>query len=288
MIWLVGENGMLGRDLRNHLERHKLKYVATDIEVDFTDFEQISAFASGKKIRWIVNCAAYTAVDKAESEEKKAFELNTTGAANLAKIANQKSAKLIQFSTDYVFDGEKTGAYSEQDLVSPTSVYGKTKLTGEVDVQKYHDQYYIIRISWLYGIYGDNFVKTMLRLFNERDELGIIDDQIGAPTYTKQLAKNIVNLIQSNDSKFGIYHYADDGKISWYDFAVEIKKMAQENGVLVKDPKINPITTDMYPLPAKRPANSLFNRAKIVQHLDFEIKDWKENLECYFEELLQQ
>ena len=287
MIWLVGEKGMLGADIRESLISRKIPFFASDIDVDITDMQKINKFISGRAIRWIINCAAYTAVDKAETEQQEAQDLNAKGAKNLAKVAKLTGAKLIQFSTDYVFNGEKKSPYGEEDPVSPTSVYGKTKLAGEVEIRKHLDQYYIIRISWLYGIHGQNFVKTMLRLFDEKTELGIINDQIGGPTYTKQLASNIIKLLKAKEKPYGIYHYSDEGSISWYDFALEIKKIAQENGLLAKDPRINPITTDMYPLPAKRPENSCFNKQKVVNLLGFEIKDWKVNLKAYLKEMFQ-
>ena len=313
MIWLVGDKGMLGADIRKGLKSRKIPFFASDIDVDITDMQKINEFISGRAISWIINCAAYTAVDKAEMEQQDAQDLNAKGAKILAKVAKLTGAKLIQFSTDYVFNGEKKSPYGEEDPVSPTSVYGKTKLAGEVEIQKHLDQYYIIRISWLYGIHGQNFVKTMLRLFDEKTELGIINDQIGGPTYTKQLASNIVNLISKSkdlkrinqvkpinqgtrnkymspnlpDLPYGIYHYSDEGSISWYDFACQIKECAQQIGLLKKDLKINPITTDMYPLPAKRPKNSSFNKEKVVNLLGFEVKDWKVNLKAYLAETFQ-
>jgi dTDP-4-dehydrorhamnose reductase len=283
MIWLIGVNGMLGADIKMLLENNQLNFVGSDVEIDITDLNQVNEYISGKEINWIINCAAYTAVDKAESEPRRAHDLNAKGAKNLAIAAKQIGAKLIQFSTDYVFDGKQKTPYSEDDPVSPTSVYGKTKLEGEGEVQQHCSQYYIIRISWLYGIHGNNFVKTMLRLFNEKKELGVINDQIGGPTYTKQLVENIILLLKSENRPYGIYHYSDDGSISWYNFACQIKEYAQQIGILKKDPTINPITTDMYPLPAKRPVNSTFKKEKAVKLLGFKIKDWKENLKEYLD-----
>ena len=285
MIWLIGANGMLGRELAQQLTVHHISFAGTDIEVDITDINALTTVSQGKNFRWIINCSAYTAVDKAASDQEKALLINGHGVANIAQTAKNCGAKLIHFSTDYVFDGNKSGIYTETDEPNPQSVYGSTKLVGELAITKTWPEAFIIRISWLYGIYGPNFVKTMIRLFAEKPELNIIHDQIGSPTYAKTLATNIVKLITADRNEFGTYLYADDGYISWYDFAVKIQQLAVNFKLISRAIPIKPITTSQYPLPAKRPANSRFSKELIRSKLDFQVDNLEDNLTQFFNEL---
>lgn len=284
MIWLVGENGMLGKQIALELKKNHLDYHGSDLEVDICDYASLKKFTEGKRIAWIINCAAYTAVDRAESEEKKAGDINALGAGNLGRLANELDAKIIHFSTDYVFDGESEKPYMEDDLPNPKSVYGKTKLEGERGVSE-ASKCFIIRISWLYGVHGPNFVKTMLRLFGERERVSIVADQMGAPTYCKVLAENVIDLIRKDSGEFGIYHYSDQGEISWYDFSCEIKQQAVISGLSDGRVDLVPISTEEYPTEAARPKNSMFDKSKIVDTLGFRVVDWKANLELFFKEL---
>lgn len=281
MIWLIGNKGMLGSEIEEQLKKSGLDTISSDRETDITDLSVLQNFTHGKDINWMINCSAYTAVDKAESDAELCKRINADGPANLAKIAKSLGAKLIHFSTDYVFDGQSERPYQPEDRPNPQSVYGSTKLEGEKNIQSETERYFIIRIAGLYGKYGPNFVKTMLRLFAERDEIKVVKDQIGAPTYALQLAKNIVALIKSDSEDYGVYHYSDAGKISWYDFALEIYNLAQEKGIIEKKVTIHPIPTSDYPTPAKRPAFSLLDSTLIQQKLGFEVRDWKENLIDY-------
>lgn len=285
MIWLIGKNGMLGQQLAEVLTENNLRFVGTDLEVDITNYQNLVDFADDQPFDWIINCSSYTAVDKAETEQDKAFAINSSGVGNIAKFAKEHNIKLIHFSTDYVFSGDKDGIYSETDPAGPKSVYGRSKLEGEKQIIRQCTNYFIFRISWLYGIHGPNFVKTMLRLFKDKDELNVIDDQVGSPTYTKSLAENIAMLIRNNDDNFGVYLYSDEGYISWYDFAVTIKEMALKHQLEIKDVKLNPIPTEQYPLPAPRPANSRFSKQKVEEFLDFKIHDWNNNLADFFSNL---
>ena len=284
MIWVIGCKGMLGRQLCAELDKGGRTYCASDIEVDITDVDAITRFVEGKEVDWMVNCSAYTAVDKAESDSAKAHAVNALGAGNLAVVAERVASKLVHFSTDYVFDGELDRPYKESDKVNPLSVYGKTKLAGEHLIQDNTSKAFIIRISWLYGRHGGNFVKTMLRLFSEKDELNVVNDQFGSPTYAAALSENIIRLVGSGSDAFGIYHYADDGYISWYDFAVRIKVFAREYGLSIKDVKINPVPSERYPTPARRPRNSRFDKTKVKRELNFEVSGWMDNLGSYFRE----
>jgi dTDP-4-dehydrorhamnose reductase len=282
MIWLVGCNGMLGREISEKLDRASVPFVGTDIEVDITDSEAVTGFASGKPFSHVVNCSAYTAVDKAESEPEKAMKVNGDGPGNLAAVCFHTGACLIHFSTDYVFDGAKSGPYSEADEPCPVSVYGKTKREGEVRIVGSGCDFFLFRISWLYGVHGPNFVKTMLRLFSEREEIRVVADQIGAPTYAATLAENILGLVCSDSARFGIYHYSDQGRISWYDFAVRIRELALSHGVPVKTKRIVPIPSSEYPTPAVRPRNSMLDKTRVVGSLGFTVNDWERNLENFF------
>ena len=281
MIWLIGNKGMLGSEIEAQLQKNGMDYVASDRDVDITDESALDAFANGKNIGWIINCSAYTAVDKAESDTNLCEQINATGPLNIAKIAKKTGAKLIHFSTDYVFDGNAQTPYRPEDTPNPQSVYGSTKLKGEENIRSVFNRFFVIRIAWLYGKYGPNFVKTMLRLFAERDELKVVSDQFGAPTYALILAKNVVNMIQRNNETFGVYHYTDAGKISWYDFAKEIYRIARMTDKIKKDVTIKPVPTSEYPTPAKRPAFSLLDCHKTVEKLGFEQVDWKDNLMYY-------
>ena len=207
IIWLIGNKGMLGMEVELLLKQKGLAYVATDQEVDITNLERLLCFAEDKPIKWIVNCAAYTAVDKAEDEPELAFKINAEGPKNIAEIAREKNAKLIHISTDYVFDGKKEGAYNENDATNPIGVYGKSKHQGECYIQNKLPEHFILRTAWLYGRHGNNFVKTMIRLFRERDGISIVGDQHGSPTHAPDLAQAIVKIMQINSKAYGIYHF---------------------------------------------------------------------------------
>ena len=275
---------MLGREIAVELENAGIEYLGTDAEIDITDYPALKKVSQNTGIRWIINCAAYTAVDKAEEEEETAGKINVNGVRNLALIAKQIQAKIVHFSTDYVFDGDSCEPYDETDSPNPQTVYGKTKLEGENELQKITDNFFIFRISWLYGKYGNNFVNTMLRLMNEKNELRIVNDQYGAPTYTKTLAKNIIHLIKDDSNKFGIYHYSDEGKITWFDFTVKIYEIGLELAILNKTVNIIPIKTDEYPFKTKRPHYSLLNKMKVMKSLNFKVINWEINLLDYLKE----
>lgn len=282
-IWLVGATGMLGSAIAAELDANNIPFAGTGSkEVDITSEPAVNKFAdSFSSLRWIINCAAHTAVDLAESEPDKAYAINATGAANLAKAAVTAGARLIHFSTDYVFDGESARPYSEEDPVNPLGVYGATKLEGERLVIAAAPDSFIFRISWLYGPNGKNFVTTMLRLFEERDELKIVDDQIGSPTHTVKLAENVVGLVSGPRKPGGVYHYSDSGAVSWYEFAVAIAEISIESGLLTKAPTIVPVPSSEFPTPAKRPSRSIMDKSKVETILGFEVNDWRRNLKNF-------
>ncbi len=277
-ILVTGANGQLGSEIREISQKSDLSFFFTDFEeLDISDKKAIESFVKTNKIDTIINCAAYTAVDKAEEDELKADKINHLAVKYLAQIAKDRGVKLIHVSTDYVFDGKNYKPYVEDDLTNPSSVYGKTKLKGEKALQEVAPKNsIIIRTSWVYSSFGNNFVKTMLRLGKERDELGVIYDQVGTPTYARDLAGAILDIhpkLQNEKPK--IYHYTNEGVLSWYDFAKEIMKMAK-----IKC-KVNPIESFQYPVPAPRPHFSVLNKAKIKEEFSIKIPFWKDSLsEC--------
>lgn len=270
MFLVVGCNGQLGNELKLLLQ-DKAVYVDKD-ELDITDKQAVLDFVADKNFEAIINCAAYTAVDKAESDEKLATLINVEGPRHLAATG----LPLIHISTDYVFDGKNYKPYTEEDVPNPQSVYGKTKLAGEKAVMKAADTAIIIRTAWLYSTFGNNFVKTMRRLGAERDKLNVVFDQIGSPTYAADLARAIVAILpQIKKGMKEIYHYTNEGVCSWYDFALAI--MAQSD----LDCKVLPIESKDYPTPAQRPHYSVLNKAKIKKDFNLTINHWAVSLaEC--------
>lgn len=278
MIWLIGNKGMLGTDVESLLKNEGMNYIASDQEIDITNVDELQKFAQSKPITWIVNCAAYTAVDKAEDEPKLAFKINAEGPQNIAAVAKQIGAKLIHISTDYVFDGTKKDAYTETDTPNPLGVYGASKLLGEDNIKKTLNEHFILRTAWLYGKHGNNFVYTMLRLFKERDEVRVVGDQFGTPTYAPDLAQVILKIMQINSKAYGIYHFTNEGKTTWYDFASQIYGTAKQRGLVTKDIVILKITTDQYPTKAKRSQNTYLSKEKIQKTFNIDVRPWQKGL----------
>ncbi|ADN08308.1 dTDP-4-dehydrorhamnose reductase [Sulfurimonas autotrophica] len=276
-ILITGANGQVGSELKElSCKYNAYNFFFTDREtLDITDNKAVKKFIEDNHINTIINTAAYTAVDKAEDDVTNADKINHLAVKNLAQISKEKDIKLIHISTDYVFDGKNYKPYTEIDETNPNGVYGKTKLDGEKVLQEIKPKNsIIIRTSWVYSSFGNNFVKTMLRLGKERDGVGVIFDQVGTPTYARDLAKTILDIIPKiQNSKLEIYHYSNEGVLSWYDFAKEIIRMAK------LDCKINPIETKEYPTPAARPYYSLLNKAKIKQTFNVIIPYWKDSLD---------
>lgn len=272
-VLLAGANGQLGRCFQDRLP-FGWQILATDsTELDITDLAQVTATVSAFKPNSILNAAAYTAVDKAESEVAAAERINAVGPANLASVATQHGIRLVHVSTDYVFDGNTNTPYTEESVTNPLSVYGITKLAGERAVSAAAPDAIIVRTAWVFSEYGNNFVKTMLRLGKERDALSIVDDQRGYPTYAGDLAQAIIALLQQNAAG-GIYHYAGDKEVSWFEFAQTIFSVAVQKAVLSKAPTLTPITTAQYPTPAHRPAYSTLAGEKVMG-LGIELSDWQ-------------
>lgn len=276
-ILVTGCNGQLGNEIQL-LEKGNGKHVFfnTDVnELDITDENAINAFVDANNIDGIINCAAYTAVDKAESNEALCHTLNATAPGYLAAAMGKRGGWMMQVSTDYVFDGTKHTPYSETDPTCPDSVYGRTKLEGEQLVRQHCERAMIVRTAWLYSIFGNNFVKTMIRLGKEKTELGVIFDQIGTPTYARDLAVAIMTAVEKGIIP-GIYHFSNEGVTSWYDFTKAIHRIAGISGCQVR-----PIHTEEYPTPARRPHYSVLDKTKIKATYNIEVPYWEESLaEC--------
>ena len=276
-ILITGCNGQLGNEMQLlEKENQQHTYFNTDVaELDITDEAAINRFVADNEIDGIVNCAAYTAVDKAEENQELCHKLNATAPGLLAKAIEKRGGWMIQISTDYVFDGTNHRPYTEEDSVCPNSTYGRTKLAGEQEVTSGCQRSMIIRTAWLYSTFGNNFVKTMIRLGKEKPELGVIFDQIGTPTYARDLAVAIFAAINQGIVP-GIYHFSNEGVISWYDFTKAIHRIAG-----IKDCKVRPLHTTEYPTPAARPHYSVLDKTKIKQTYNIEIPYWEESLaEC--------
>ena len=274
-VLVTGSNGQLASCIKDRAKQHEgLSFIYTDYqELDICKLKDVEEFfTTNPKIDYCINCAAYTAVDKAETEVKKAFEINAKGAKNLALVCNEQGAVLIHVSTDFVFDGGKTEPYTETDIPKPISVYGASKLQGEVEIQKTLKKHFIIRTSWLYSEHGANFMKTMLRLAETRDEISVVSDQIGTPTYAGDLADVILKIINSKNTNFGLYHYSNEGQTSWYGFA---KAIFEGSNLKIET---TPIKTEAYPTPAKRPVYSVMDKTKIISSLKIEIPLWDEHI----------
>jgi len=275
-ILITGANGQLGTDLRNISGNYPdYRFFFTDVtELDITIPDAVNTFFVNNKIKTVINCAAYTAVDKAESDRLTAMLVNATAVGHLADACLNADATLIHISTDYVYDGNSNRPYSEDHLTAPASVYGRTKLAGE-NAALNNPKTVIIRTSWLYSAYGNNFVKTMLRLGKERETLNVVFDQTGTPTYSADLAQTIMDIVKAEEHgnlKTGIFHYSNEGVCSWYDFAHEIMQQA---GLKCA---VRPIETKDYPAPAPRPHYSVLNKTKIKTEYGIEIPHWKDSL----------
>lgn len=282
-ILITGANGQLGTEMKNLLSEDSINnsFFTDKDELDITDLKAIDNFIKTNSITHIVNCAAYTAVDKAEDDLILCSKLNIDAVSNLVSAAQSNDCKLIHISTDYVFDGKNYHPYKEDDKTDPQSVYGTTKLEGErLITDNMKDTAIIIRTSWLYSPYGHNFVKTMINLGKEKGSINVVSDQIGTPTYAKDLAKAIILILKAPEWKAGTYHFSNEGAISWYDFTKAIHRIAG-----IKNCKVNPIASHNYITPAKRPFYSVLDKSKIKSTFNFEIPYWEDSLEDCIKQL---
>lgn len=277
-VFVTGVKGQLGYDVIKELEKRGLEAVGVDIdEMDITDAESVDRVITEANPDAVIHCAAYTAVDAAEDNEELCRKVNADGPRNIAKVCKKLDIKMIQISTDYVFDGQGERAWEPDDACGPQSVYGRTKLEGELAVREILEKYFIVRIAWVFGINGKNFVKTMLRLAETHDQLTVVNDQFGSPTYTYDLARLLVDMVQTD--KYGIYHATNEGFCSWYDFACAIFKAAGKNTV------VKPVTTAEYGAKAFRPYNSRMSKEKLTENGFERLPAWEDALERYLKEL---
>lgn len=311
MIWLIGCKGMLGTELGKQLTDNNISWVGTDSEVDITDQSALDSFALshspsaemtgssalnghvGKKITWIINCSAYTNVDKAESDQDIAAKLNTEGPLHIARTARRINAKLIHISTDYVYDGKSSVPYTEEMPFSPINAYGKTKADGENAIHKEMTQYYILRTSWLYGFTGNNFVYSMIKAMKENNTVSVVSDQKGSPTCACDLASVIIKIINVSEKAttlvgkksalpYGTYNYTDEGAISWYDYAIKIYSLAKKYKKIAGECTVTPCSSEDYNSEAKRPLYSVLSKTKIQKALKLKIPKWDVSLEKFF------
>ena len=281
-VLVTGAKGQLGTDVMEQLTANNIEAVGIDREeLDIVDKKACEEFFekanAEKRIDAVIHCAAYTAVDKAEDEQELSYNINALGTENIALACKKFDMKLMYISTDYVFNGQGERPWEPDDEREPLNVYGKTKYEGELFVEKLSDKYFIVRIAWVFGIAGHNFIKTMLKLAKERDSLTVVDDQIGSPTYTADLSKLLVSMIQTD--KYGRYHATNEGYCSWYEFAKEIFKVA---GVEID---VKPVDSSAYPAKAKRPANSRMEKSKLDEMGFKRLPSWQDATRRYIEEL---
>ena len=285
-ILVTGANGQVGKelkDLSDSFQQFDFVFLSR-ADMPINHFELVRNFFISLKPSYCINCAAYTAVDRAEEEKEKAFQVNAEAAGVLAAICKKHATKLIHISTDYVFNGNASVPYTEDSPADPKSVYGASKLEGEKQALALNPEVIIIRSSWLYSSYGKNFVKTMMRLMQERNEISVVDDQVGSPTYAADLAELILQIITNSELESsnwvpGIYHFSNEGIINWYEFGKAIKEITDSSCV------IKPISTKEYPTAAKRPAYSVLDKSKIQKTFNLQLKDWKTSLKSCIERI---
>lgn len=286
-VLITGSYGQLGSEIKRAVADHEnnLRFFFTDADsLDITDIDAVDSYVKEHKIKYIVNCAAYTAVDKAEDDVELCYKINRDAVRNLATVAVNNNAKVVHISTDYVFDGTASSPYKESDPTNPQSAYGKSKREGETELIRICPQSIVIRTAWLYSIFGNNFVKTMLRLGKEKESLNVVADQSGSPTNAADLAKAIVQILdysEANQFEAGIYHYSNEGVTTWYDFTVSIHRNAG-----IDTCKVSPITSDLYPTKASRPKYSVLDKSKIKTTFNLFIPNWEPSLQVCIKELL--
>ena len=277
-VAVTGCKGQLGADLTAEMEKRNIQAAGIDIDtVDITDYEALEAFIEAEKPDAVVHLAAYTAVDKAEQEKEKCALINVKGTENIAKICGEKGIKLLYTSTDYVFGGEGDTPFETDSTPAPCNYYGLTKYEGEQAVKKYCPQHFIVRISWVFGVHGKNFVYTMLRLAENNREIRVVNDQTGSPTFTPDISKLICDMIATD--KYGVYHATNEGFCTWAEFAAEIMRRAG------KDTKIIPISTEQYPTPAKRPRNSRLSKKSLDDAGFTRLPRWEDALDRFLREV---
>ena len=279
-VLVTGVKGQLGYDVVKECEKRGIEVIGVDVEeMDITDAAACEQVITEAKADAVIHCAAYTAVDAAEDNEDLCRKVNAEGTRNIAEVCRKLDIKMMYFSTDYVFNGQGERPWEPDDPREPLNVYGQTKYEGELAVQELLEKYFIVRIAWVFGVNGKNFIKTMLRLGKERGAVSVVDDQIGSPTYTYDLARLVVDMIQTD--RYGIYHATNEGLCSWYEFACQIFKAAGMNQV-----KVTPVDSTAFPAKAKRPHNSRMDKSKLAENGFEPLPSWEDALERYLKEIL--
>ena len=277
-VLVTGVKGQLGYDVVRELEKRQIEAVGVDVEeMDITDAAQVETVIRNVNPDAVIHCAAYTAVDAAEDNEELCRRVNAQGTENVAKVCQEMDLKMMYISTDYVFDGQGTRPWEPDDERDPLNVYGQTKYEGELAVEKYVEKFFIVRIAWVFGVNGKNFIKTMLNLGKTHDKLTVVNDQTGSPTYTYDLARLLADMIQTD--KYGRYHATNEGICTWYEFACEIFRQAG------MDVEVAPVTSDEYPAKAKRPANSRMSKKKLDENGFELLPSWQDALKRYLKEI---
>lgn len=277
-VLVTGAKGQLGTDLMHELEKRGIEGIGVDVqEMDITDAEACRRVIKNSGADAVIHCAAYTAVDAAEDNVELCRRINGEGTRNVAQACKEADVKLMYISTDYVFDGQGTRPWEPDDERHPLNVYGQTKYEGELAVEELSDKYFIVRIAWVFGVAGKNFIKTMLRLGKERGAVSVVDDQIGSPTYTYDLARLLVDMIQTD--KYGRYHATNEGLCSWYEFAKEIFRQAG------MDVPVTPVSSDAFPAKATRPSNSRLNKDKLSENGFERLPAWQDALGRFLKEI---
>ena len=273
-ILVTGVKGQLGYDVMNELAKRGHTGIGVDVEeMDITDAAKVEQVIKESDVEAVIHCAAYTAVDAAEDNVEICHKINAEGTENIAKVCKELDLKMIYISTDYVFNGEGTRPWEPDDEREPLNVYGQAKYEGELAVEKYLEKYYIVRIAWVFGVNGKNFIKTMLNLSETHDELSVVNDQIGSPTYTYDLAKLLVDMVETD--KYGRYHATNEGLCTWYEFATEIFRQAG------KEITVHPVTSEQFPAKAKRPHNSRMSKDKLEANGFDRLPAWQDALNRY-------
>ena len=283
-VLVTGVKGQLGYDVVNELTKRGIEAVGVDIQdMDITDAASVEKVIGEVAPDAVIHCAAYTAVDAAEDNVELCRRVNADGTQNIANVCKKLDCKMIYISTDYVFDGEGTRAWEPDDERHPLNVYGQTKYEGELAVQNTLEKYFIVRISWVFGVNGKNFIKTMLNLGKTHDHLTVVNDQFGSPTYTYDLARLLVDMVQTD--KYGIYHATNEGICNWYEFACEIFKQAAEIDPAYGKVSVSPVSSDQYPAKAKRPSNSRMSKEKLTENGFEKLPTWQDALHRYLREI---
>lgn len=278
-ILITGSKGQLGHDLMNELEKRGIEYIGVDVEeMDITDADACRRVITGAAPDAVIHCAAYTAVDAAEDNVELCRKINAEGTKNIAEVCKDLDIKMMYISTDYVFNGEGTRPWEPDDHREPLNIYGLTKYEGEVYIERLVKKFFTVRIAWVFGVNGKNFIKTMLRLGKERGAVSVVDDQIGSPTYTYDLARLLADMIQTEE--YGRYHATNEGLCSWYEFACEIFRQAGMDEV-----KVTPVDSSQFPAKAKRPKNSRMDRSKLVEKGFTPLPTWQDALGRYLKEI---